>query len=288
MGLDHLFVVLIYQPFLNILVGLYWLLGLFSSAGSFVTAPPPADMGVAVILFTIVLRVIMLPLTIAGDRSENERRDLEHKVKDLEQKLASHPIELAREKKKLLHGNKRMLISALFELFIQIVIAFMLWRIFARGLTGEDLYLIYSWMPEVSQPFNLVFLGKIDLTHPDLTLNLIQTFLLFILETLNMVFSPFPTTRKDVVRMQLTLPLVSFAIFAFLPAGKKLFVITALSFAIVYRTVRLLRRWLLQMFAGEVVAEAGAMAKQLEQVLGDHRASDASQDVHENASSHNS
>jgi hypothetical protein len=44
--------------------------------------------------------------------------------------------------------------------------------------------------------------------------------------------SPYPYTRGQVVRLQLVLPVVSFIIFMGLPAGKKLFVITTLTFSI--------------------------------------------------------
>ena len=251
MGIDTLFVVGIYQPFLNILVGIYWLLGLFSQAGSVFVNAPPADMGVAVIIFTIVIRTLMLPLTLAGDRSEKERRELEGSIKSVEETYAAHPIERAEAKKKIMRGNKRMLFSALVGLVIQVIIALMLWRIFAKGLTGEDLHLIYSWMPMVEQPFNLVFLGQYDLTQPSWVLNLIQASLLFVLESLNMIFSPYTTTRKDVIRMQLTLPVIAFIVFSFLPSGKKLFVISALCFSIVYRSARIIRSWILRSLTPE-------------------------------------
>ena len=35
------------------------------------------DMGIAVICLTIVIRILMLPLSIAGTRSRNERRQIE-------------------------------------------------------------------------------------------------------------------------------------------------------------------------------------------------------------------
>lgn len=239
--MGHLFTIIIYQPFLNILVGIYWALTLLHQAGSIVINAPPADMGVAVIIFTIILRFILLPLTLSGERSEKERREIEEKIAEIEHRLSAHPIEKEREIKKVLKSNSRMVFSSLLELFIQVMIAIMLWRIFAKGLIGEDLHLIYTWMPKVHQPFNLIFLGKYDLTHPDMHLNLLQSILIFVLEALNTLMSPYKVTRADVVRMQFTLPIFSFIIFAFLPAGKKLFVITALVFSIVYTLIRGLR-----------------------------------------------
>ncbi|HAU98824.1 MAG: Membrane protein insertase YidC [Microgenomates group bacterium GW2011_GWF2_45_18] len=230
-----LFTSIIYQPFLNVLVGIYWFLGLLPNAVQ--------DMGVAVIIFTVIVRILMLPLSFSGERTEKERREISEKTKELQETLSGHPIELQKQMKSLLKGNTKILISELIALAIQVMIALMLWRIFATGLGGEDLHLIYPWMPNVHQPFNLLFMGKFDLTHPHMILNVIQSVLIAILETLAIVSSPFPVSRNEVVRLQLTLPIVSFLVFMFLPAGKKLFVITALLFSIGFKLMRIVSTW---------------------------------------------
>lgn len=264
MDLGHLYTIIIYQPFLNILVGIYWLLQVLSQANPSNAHPFPADMGVAVIIFTIVLRFIMLPLTFSAERSEKERKELEEKVDEIEHRLAGAPVQMDKEIKKVLNKNRRIVISAIIDLAIQVIVAVMLWRIFARGLLGEDLHMIYGWMPNIPQPFNLVFLGKYDLTHPHMSMNILQSLLILVLEIINSLASPYRVSRKEVVRMQFTLPIVSFIIFAFLPAGKKLFVITALCFSIVYSSIRLIRLSIEKMFSKPPVVE-GVVAE----VVGD-------------------
>jgi hypothetical protein len=93
-------------------------------------------------------------------------------------------------------------------------------------------------MPHPPTPYNLVFWGEFDLTHPHVILNLIQSAVIFVLEGLHLLTSPFPVTRKDVVRLQIFLPIVSYIIFSYLPAGKKLFVITTLVFSIFFTIFR--------------------------------------------------
>lgn len=223
MFLLDLFQHVIYQPFFNILVGIYWMLGLGTEA-----AP---DMGIAVILLTLLIRILLLPMSIAGHRSEAERREIAEKVKEIEERYASDPIRLKKEKKAVFRRNRGVFNGEVVSLFIQVAIALMLWRIFETGLKGDDLHLIYGFMPEVELPFNLMFLGRFDLSKTNFFLNLLQSILIFVVETLAVLTSPFPTTRKEVVRLQLTLPVVSFLIFMRLPAGKKLFVITTLVFS---------------------------------------------------------
>ena len=226
-----LFITVIYQPFLNILVGIYWLLGALPMKHP--------DMGVAVIIFTIVLRILLLPLSLSQERSEQEKHTLQTSAKALEKAYEHQPMLLRSELKKLMQKNRRIVFSEIIDLTIQIIIALMLWRIFARGLTGEDLHYIYSWMPKIEEPFNLVFLGIYDLTHPNLFLNFLQSFLLFILEMLSMLRTPIKVTKEEVIKYQLTLPIVTFLLFIFLPAGKKLFIITTLLFSICFKLFRM-------------------------------------------------
>ncbi len=71
--LSHWFSILVYQPFFNILVFFYWLLDLITQGN--------ADMGVAVILLTLMIRFLLLPLSFAGDKSESQRRDIAAQIK---------------------------------------------------------------------------------------------------------------------------------------------------------------------------------------------------------------
>jgi membrane protein insertase Oxa1/YidC/SpoIIIJ len=233
MPIVSFFTVFLYQPLLNVLVALYWALSL-------ITDNP--DMGVAVILMTLVVRVILLPLSLAGHRSEKERREISKKIVNLEKELSDDPIERKSQVKQVMKGNKGVLISESITLVIQTTIALMLWRLFATGLSGRDLHLLYDFMPQVELPFNLNFLGKFDLTHPHITLNVLQSGLIFVLETLSVYTSPYHHSRSEVVRLQLVLPLVSFLVFMGLPAGKKLFVITTLCFSIALTSIRAARR----------------------------------------------
>ncbi len=200
------------------------------------------DMGIAVILLTILIRFLLLPLSIAGERSEKERREITEKVIEIEEIYSDDPIRKEKERKKVLKTNSRVLFSELFNLTIQVAIAIMLWKIFTTGLGGEDLHLIYEQMPDVELPFNLVFLGKYDLTHTNILLNLIQSFLIFVLEVISLYSSPYPVSKKEVVRLQLVLPVVAFIIFMSLPAGKKLFVITSLIFSIILKLIQIAYR----------------------------------------------
>jgi YidC/Oxa1 family membrane protein insertase len=230
----HLFITFIYQPFLNILVGFYWILDFFTEG--------KPDMGIAVIFLTILIRLLLLPISLSGDKSESERREIAEKIKEIEEVYAAEPIKKEEEKKLVIKKSRKVMVGEIFNLFIQVSIALMLWKMFETGLPGEDVHLIYPFMPEFDLPFNLMFLGKYDLSHPHLSMNLVQTLLIFVLESISLLTSPYKVSKEEVIRLQVVLPLVSFLIFMGLPAGKKLFVITTLIFSIIIKIFKAIKR----------------------------------------------
>lgn len=229
-----IFVTYIYQPFFNILVGLYWLIGqIFGDP----------DMGIAVILFALVIRIILLPLDFAFDRSESEKLAITEKIKKLQKEYRSDQVGLKLEIKKVMRGNPGPVISETINIAIQVIIILMLYRIFKTGLEGADLPLLYPFMPEVKTPINLLFLNEFDLSQTNNTLNLIQSLLIFAIEGLHMLFSPDPTSRRDFLSLAIIFPIISFLVFMFLPAGKKLFIITSLLFSIAVMLVKQALFW---------------------------------------------
>ncbi len=219
-----IFTTYIYQPFLNILVGIYWLLGQATNGHP--------DMGIAVIIFAIIIRLLMLPLTLSADRSEKEKRQIVDKINVIQKTFKGQPAKIKQETKKILKQNPGTLISEGVTLTIQIIIVLMLYRIFKTGLEGADLHLLYPFLPVVDTPINLMFLNEFDLSVPNVFLNLLQSSLILIFEFLHMLFSPIKSSRKDFISLGIFLPIASFVLFALLPAGKKVFIITSITFSI--------------------------------------------------------
>lgn len=224
----------IYQPFFNILVGLYELLGAIS--------PEFADMGIAVIIFSIIVQILLFPLRLAGESSEEEKQKIVDKVEIAKRTYAHEPIRLKAEIKLIMRANLRSVIATTANLAIGLSIILMLYRIFTTGLEGADFYLLYDFVPRPDR-INLLFLGKYDLSHTNATLNFLQSIMIFVVEVLVALRSPIPLSRKDKALLQIVLPIGSFVIFMFLPAGKKIFMITTLAFSAIYHAVKLLQEW---------------------------------------------
>jgi len=224
----------IYQPFFNILVGLYEILGRLS--------PELADMGIAVIIFSVIIQIILFPLRLAGERSEEEKKKIVEQIENAKQLYAHEPIKQRQQIKNIMRSNLRSVLATTANLLIGLAIIVMLYRIFTTGLEGADFYLLYDFIPTPTH-INLLFLGKYDLSHTNATLNFIQSLMIFVVEVLVALRSPFPISRKDKALLQIVLPIGSFIIFMFLPSGKKIFVITSLCFSAIYHVIKLLQEW---------------------------------------------
>ena len=104
-----IFVKLVYQPFFNLLVGIYWLLDLITNGN--------ADMGIAVILFTIVFRILWLPITFASNRSESERHEISEQIKKIRVMYAKDPLGEKEARRKLMKGNRRIVVMSSINIF---------------------------------------------------------------------------------------------------------------------------------------------------------------------------
>lgn len=223
------FTLYIYQPFFNILVGLYWLTG---------QVLPTPDMGIAVILFAIAVRIILLPFDFVGEQSDEGKLLVSQKVKQLKKELASDPVRQKEEIRNLMRQSPKAIFSEVFTITIQVLIILILYRIFTTGLEGADMHLLYKFMPSIRQPINLIFMHKYDLSHTNSTLNLLQSLMIALSEIVHLYFAPVKPTRKDFVSLVIILPMVSFLIFMILPAGKKVFIITSLAFGIILKIIK--------------------------------------------------
>ena len=224
-----IFTTYFYQPFFNILVGLYWLVG---------QVFPNPDMGIAVILFAVAVRIILLPIDMAGDRSAEDKYKIAEKIKQLKIELAADPIRLRSEMKKVMRTRPGAIISEIINVIIQILVILMLYRIFVTGLEGADLHLLYKFMPKIQTPIDLMFLGIYDLSKTNNYLNILQTIMIAANEAMHLYFSPVKPEKKDFFSLVILFPVICFVIFMFLPAGKKIYIITSIAFTMTVRIVK--------------------------------------------------
>jgi len=151
----HLFTIIFYQPILNLLVFLY-------DTISF------RDLGVAIILLTVIIKLVFWPLGRQAIKSQKSLQDLQPKLEELKKKYADNKAELSRATMDLYKENKVNPFSSCLPLLIQLPFLFAVYRVFRAGI-ANDLSLVYSFIykPEV---INTMSFGFLNLAKPSIYL----------------------------------------------------------------------------------------------------------------------
>lgn len=157
--ISTLFHAVFYNPIYNALVAL-------------VSIIPGGDVGVAVIIITIIIRLILLPFSLSAARTQRAMRHLEPKLKELKElhkgdkeKEALATLELYREAK----VNP---FASVLTLFIQIPVLLALYWVFLyEPFTKIDLARLYGFTP-VPHVISLYFLGLVAVQSKSVALAL--------------------------------------------------------------------------------------------------------------------
>ncbi|MFH1822794.1 MAG: YidC/Oxa1 family membrane protein insertase [Patescibacteria group bacterium] len=154
-----MFQTLFYQPILNLLIFLYNIV-------------PGHDLGIAIILLTIVIKLALLPLSKQSIKSQKALQDLQPKIDEIKKKYANKKEEMGRAIMALYKENKVNPFSSCLPLLIQLPFLFAVFRVFRNGFNDETLSLVYSFIsrPEV---INSLSLGFLDLAKPNIMLALL-------------------------------------------------------------------------------------------------------------------
>lgn len=148
---------LLYQPLLNALAFL-------------VSVVPGGDLGVAVIILTIIVKIILAPLSFASIKSQAKMSALAPELDKIKKSGVSKE-EQARLTFELYKKNKTNPFSGCLLILIQIPIIFALYFVFYKGINFDD-GILYSFILK-PENLNMQFLGLLDLTQKSLLLAII-------------------------------------------------------------------------------------------------------------------
>lgn len=151
----HLFTVIFYQPILNLLVFLY-------NSVAF------NDLGIAIVLLTIIIRLILWPLNSSSIKSQKALNELQPKIEELKKQYKDNKVALSQATMNMYKENKVNPFSSCLPLLIQLPFLWAVYRVFRDGVENK-LDLVYSF---ISRPENihLVSLGFLDLAKPNVYL----------------------------------------------------------------------------------------------------------------------
>ena len=136
------------------------------------------DLGIAIIILTILIRLIFYPLSQKAIRSQKAMAELQPKIKEIQKKYKNKE-EQARHMMALYQKHQINPMAGCLPILIQLPILLALYRVFFTGLDPEKLNGLYSF---ISQPesLNLMFLGMINLSQRSIVLAVLAGFLQFI------------------------------------------------------------------------------------------------------------
>jgi YidC/Oxa1 family membrane protein insertase len=139
------------RPIFNLLIWLYNVI-------------PGDDLGIAIIVLTIIIKIILFPLSQKSIRSQKALQTLQPKIETLKKKFNGQREKLAQEMMKLYKEQKVNPLSSCLPLLIQLPFLFAVFRVFGTSLNGDSGILLYSF---IMQPGELqtTFLGVLDLVE---------------------------------------------------------------------------------------------------------------------------
>ncbi|MES2213830.1 MAG: YidC/Oxa1 family membrane protein insertase [Patescibacteria group bacterium] len=178
--MSSLYHAIIFNPLYNILIFLF-------------TIFPWADAGIAVILLTILVRLILYPLSKKAVITQVRMQEINPRIKEINERYKDNAEEKAKATLALYKETGVNPFSGILVLIIQLPIIWALYRIFLQsGFPKIDFPLLYSFVhaPAVINP---LFLG-IDITQKSVILALLAAATTFI--QLKLATAQNPTTSQ--------------------------------------------------------------------------------------------
>lgn len=138
----------------------------------FIDIIPGSDVGLAIILFTIFVKLLLFPLSQKAVKSQIQTKAIQPEIKKIKEKHKKDQQKQAEEMLSLYRKHNLNPFSGILVLLIQIPIIFALYFIFLRGgLPDINLDILYSFIPTPAN-VNLMFLGIISVAGKSVIVSL--------------------------------------------------------------------------------------------------------------------
>lgn len=144
---------ILYQPLFNLLVYFYNIV-------------PGHDMGLAIILLSIFIKLVLWPLFAQSIRAQRAMQAIQPKLDGLKEKYKNNKEKLGPAIMELYKTEKINPLSSCFPLLIQMPFLIAVYEVFRKGLSGRSMDLIYSFIYNPGA-LNHIALGFINLNNPN-------------------------------------------------------------------------------------------------------------------------
>lgn len=143
---------ILYKPLFNALIFLVWLI-------------PGHNIAWAIIVLTVIVRLILLPSSLKAARAQQRMKDLQPELKKIQDRYKDDKQKQSQAIMEFYKENKVNPLGSCLPLLIQFPILIVLYYVFINGLSTARFDLLYSFTPH-SDVLNTVWLG-LDMAKPD-------------------------------------------------------------------------------------------------------------------------
>lgn len=145
-----LFDIIVYQPILNLLVGIYNIL-------------PNHDLGIAIIIVTILVKILFFPLSWKQLVAQKQMQEIQPKIEELKQQYKDDQNGLRIAQMKFFQEEKINPLASCLPLLVQLPFLFGMYYVFIAGISSQNLTGLYPFVANPGQ-LNTTFLGLFSLT----------------------------------------------------------------------------------------------------------------------------
>ncbi|MDP3991168.1 MAG: YidC/Oxa1 family membrane protein insertase [Candidatus Nealsonbacteria bacterium] len=160
------FYLILYQPLFNSLILLYVYL-------------PGHDLGVAIIVLTLLIKLILYPLGAQAIRSQKSMSAIQPKMKEIQEKYKHDKEQQSKALMEFYKKEKVNPFSGCLPLLAQLPILIGLFQVFLMGFGQEQLKYLYSFVPSPGS-INVTFLGILNLAEASIVLAILTGIFQFI------------------------------------------------------------------------------------------------------------
>lgn len=216
---------------------------------------PGEDLGWAIIILTVFVRLILYPLYHQSLLIQQKIKLIQPKIDQLKQELKNNKEEQTKRILNLYREYKINPLVSFLVILIQLPIIFSLFYVFRESVT-IDPNLLYSFIPP-PEGIEHLFLGLIDVTKRSIPLALIVGVTQFI--QMKLAIPPLPPrghdytpnfkddlTRSIHIQMRYVMPVVIVFVAVALPAALSLYWITSNLISILQEVV--IKKWVLKTY----------------------------------------
>jgi YidC/Oxa1 family membrane protein insertase len=222
---------ILYRPLLNLLFLIY--------------NSTVADLGIAIIILTIVIRLVLLPLFYKSAKDQTIIQKITPRIKELQRIHKENKEKQVEEIMKVYKEHKVNPFSGFLLLLVQLPILIALYQVFLRGFSKNILSQLYSFVPAPAL-IHTMFLGVIDLNMRNVWIVVLAGIFQYLQTKLMMTAAKTKVGEPDktadmAAKMQKNLmvmgPLLTVLILYSLPAAVGIYWLTTSVFSVIQQVV---------------------------------------------------